>query len=81
MFFSLKKCLLFSILERKYFTGINNRHQQETVSERRTEEAGQGTYHRYQTNYENYQDNTFSQASQLFENLNNYFPSFDSFNF
>jgi len=73
---------IFHTLERKYFDRVNNRHHQETISDRRTEELDQGTYHRYQTNYENHQeDNTFSQASQLFENLNNYFPSFDSFNF
>lgn len=68
-------------LERKYFDGINNRHHQETISDRRSDEVDQSTYERYQTNYDNYQDNTFTQASQLFENLNNYFPSFDSFNF
>ena len=75
-----KMIIIFYFIERKYFNRINNRHQLETISERREEES-QAADQRYQTNYENSRDDTFSQAAQLFEHLKTYFPSFDSFNF
>ena len=70
-------------LERKYFEGINNnRNNLLASSDRRTD-----YYQNYETDFEYSQDYHHSQpssdtpASLLLENLNNYFPNFETFRF